>query len=330
MATANPATPAPLGNFRNPYEFLRAPDVEEARQLAELKKAGTLTHQAVENLRQARRSALSLAAANHRECIRALAWNILRTRHAPPMDMQSDFLAIKHGCCTVLSLVSLIAAEVTANDYPHDLPFHPDALELADAMRRNHLAALQIVKDRIRTGALPVRAVSGIPVGCNDDPAVLAWCNDLEAVTPPRALCTTLADARDLVQAIGLNPLRELASESAPPTEQAPEMPAELEAPKRKGARRKTGRMTEAKKAIREILRIAGPELGKGAAASVVFNAIRGGEVPAPFQMWEAPDESGEKVVWWTDTKKKEHALPREKVREYANEAWDELFPTPR
>ena len=55
-----------------------------------------------------------------------------------------------------------------------------------------------------------------------------------------------------------------------------------------------------------------------------------GGEVPAPFQMWEAPDESGEKVVRWTDTKKKEHALPREKVREYANEAWDELFTTPR
>jgi len=132
--------------------------------------------------------------------------------------------------------MSLVAAEVTANDYPHDLLFHPDPHELADAVRNNHRAALQIVKDRIRTGALPVRAVTGIPVACNDDPAVLAWCNDLEAITPPRALCTTLADARTFVHAAGLDPLRELAGELAPPSDQvqnvpAEERPAELAAP---------------------------------------------------------------------------------------------------
>lgn len=208
MATTNPPKPAPLGSYRNPYDFL--------------KDAG--------------RDRASLAVANHRSNIRGLTWRLTRDGRVSPMDMQSDFLAIKHGCCPVLSLVSLIAAEVTANDYPHDLPFHPDALELADAIRRNHLAALQIVKDRIRTGALPVRAVTGLPVACNDDPAVLAWCNDLEAVTPLRALCTTLADARAFVQAAGLNPLRELAGEPAPPSEQAPNVPAEeapadLEAP---------------------------------------------------------------------------------------------------
>ena len=208
MATTTPPKPAPLGRSRNPYELLKDAD----------------------------RGSRALVMANHRERIRALAWAMTPAAHTPPEHAQANFLAIKHGCCTVLSLVSLIAAEVTANDYPHDLPFHPDALELADAIRRNHLAALQIVKDRIRTGALPVRAATGIPVACNDDPAVLAWCNDLEAVTPPRALCTTLADARAFVQAAGLNPLRELAGEAAPPSEQVPSVPAEeppadLEAP---------------------------------------------------------------------------------------------------
>ena len=236
MATANPATPSPLGNDCNPYEFLRAADVEQARQIAELKAAGTVTDQAIEEIRQESRRALSLAIANHRERIRAIAWRMLRTREAPPVDMQYEFLADKREDCTVLSLVSLIAAEVTANDYPHDLPFHPDAHELAEAISRNHRSALQIVKDRIRTRALPVRAGTGIPVACNDDPAVLAWCNDLEAVTPPRALCTTLADARAFVHAAGLNPLRQLAGELAPPSDQVPNLPAkeappDLEAP---------------------------------------------------------------------------------------------------
>lgn len=231
MAIANQAKSAPLGRDRNPYEFLRAPDVEEARQIADMKTAGTVTDQAVEELRQERRRALSLAIANHRECIRALAWRMLRTREAPPVDMQYEFLADKRGDCTVLSLVSLIAAEVTANDYPHDLPFHPDAHELAEAISRNHRSALQIVKDRIRTRALPVRAVTGIPVAYNDDPAVLAWCNDIEAIRPPQALTTTLADARALVQAIELNPLRELAGESAPIPEQVTELAGELAPP---------------------------------------------------------------------------------------------------
>ncbi|WP_435750570.1 hypothetical protein [Thauera sp. AutoDN2] len=258
MENTNPPKPAPLGGYRNPYEFLRAPDVEAWRKIADLKTAGTVTDQAVEEIRQEGRRALSLAIANHRENIRALAWRMLRTREAPPVDMQYEFLADKRGDCAVLSLVSLIAAEVTANDYPHDLPFHPDAHELAEAISRNHRSALQIVKDRIRTGALPVRAVTGIPVAYNDDPAVLAWCNDIEAIRPPQALTTTLADARALVQAIGLNPVRELAGESAPipeqvtelagelapPSDQVPNVPAkeappDLEAPKRIGRRPK-------------------------------------------------------------------------------------------
>lgn len=312
MATTTPPKPAPLGRSRNPYELLKDAD----------------------------RGSRALVMANHRERIRALAWAMTPAAHTSPEDAQANFLAIKHGCCTVLSLVSLIAAEVTANDYPHDLPFHPDALELADAIRRNHLAALQIVKDRIRTGALPVRAVTGIPVACNDDPAVLAWCNDLEAVTPPRALCTTLADARAFVQAAGLNPLRELAGEPAPPSEPVPELappseqgpnvpaeevPADLEAPKQIGRPPKTRRMTEAKKAIRAILRNADPSLSRCAAYGFVVGAIRDGKVPSPFQMKERTDESGRRVFVWTDTKGKEQTLEPDTLRRYVREAWDEL-----
>lgn len=317
MATANPPKPAPLGGYRNPYDLLK----------------------------DANRGRASLAAANHREHIRALAWHMLRTRNAPPMDMQSDFLAVNHGGCTVLSLVSLIAAEVTANDYPHDLPFHPDALDLADAIRRNHVAALQIVKDRIRAGALPVRPVTGIPLACNDDPAVLAWCNDLESVTPPQALCLTLADARAFVHAAGLNPLRELAGESAPPSEQvtelagelvppsdqvpnvpAEEVPTHFEAPKQIGRRPKTNRMTAAKKAIRAILRTADRRsLSRSAAYDFVVFAIRDGNVPSPFQMEEEKDESGGRVFVWTDTKGEKQRLRPDTLRRYVREAWDEL-----
>ena len=335
MATANPATPSPLGNDCNPYEFLRAADVEQARQIAELKAAGTVTDQAIEEIRQESRRALSLAIANHRERIRAIAWRMLRTREAPPVDMQYEFLADKREDCTVLSLVSLIAAEVTANDYPHDLPFHPDAHELAEAISRNHRSALQIVKDRIRTRALPVRAGTGIPVACNDDPAVLAWCNDLEAVTPPRALCTTLADARAFVHAAGLNPLRQLAGELAPPSDQVPNLPAkeappDLEAPKQIGRRPKTERMTEAKRAIRAILHAAGPDLSRGAAHSFVMQAIRNGEVPSPFQMKEGTDESGRRVFVWTDTKGKEQDLEPDTLKRYVREAWNERDQAPR
>lgn len=349
MAIANQAKSAPLGRDRNPYEFLRAPDVEEARQIADMKTAGTVTDQAVEELRQERRRALSLAVANHRERIRALAWRMLRTREAPPVDMQYEFLADKRGDCTVLSLVSLIAAEVTANDYPHDLPFHPDAHELAEAISRNHRSALQIVKDRIRTGSLPVRAVTGIPVAYNDDPAVLAWCNDIEAIRPPQALTTTLADARALVQAIELNPLRELAGESAPipeqvtelagelapPSDQAPNVPAkeappDLEAPKQIGRHPKTGRMTEAKRAIRAILHAAGPALSKGDAYSFVMQAICNAEVPSPFQIKEGTDESGRWVFVWTDTKKKEHAIEPATLKRYVRDAWKERDQAPR
>ena len=35
MATTSPPKPAPLGNYRNPYEFLRAADEEQARALAD-------------------------------------------------------------------------------------------------------------------------------------------------------------------------------------------------------------------------------------------------------------------------------------------------------
>ena len=344
MAIANQAKSAPLGRDRNPYEFLRAPDVEEARQIADMKTAGTVTDQAVEELRQERRRALSLAVANHRERIRALAWRMLRTREAPPVDMQYECLADKRGDCVVLSLVSLIAAEVTANDYPHDLTFHPDAHELAEAISRNHRSALQIVKDRIRTGALPVRAVTGVPVAYNDDPAVLAWCSDIEAIRPPQALTTTLADARALVQAIGLNPVPELAGESAPipeqvtelagelapPSDQVPNVPAkeappDLEAPKQIGRRPKTGRMTEAKKAIRAILRTADRSLSRSVAYDFVVGAIRTGKVPSPFQMKEGTDETGQRIFVWTDTKGKEQKLRPDTLSRYAREAWDEL-----
>lgn len=197
MASTNTATPAPLGRRRNPYELLKDED----------------------------RRRRSLATANHRERIRALAWGMMPAARATPDDAQATFRAIKNGGCRVLELACLLAAEVTAHDYPHDLPFHPDDQELGDAISRNFRALLQIIKDQIRTGALPVRQDVGVQLGCNADPAVLAWCNDPAAISPPKMLCTTLDNARALAQAIGLNPLRELAGESAASTYQSPTAP---------------------------------------------------------------------------------------------------------
>ena len=227
MASANQSKPASLGKYRNPYERLRAPGADEARQIAELRAAGTLTHQAYDELRRDCRAALSLAVANHRERVRGLAWEVMRAGRTAPAHWQADFRARARGSLLVLSLVFLLAAEVTANDYPHDLPFHPDDEELAEAINRNFSAVLQVVKERIQTGALPVRPELGIQLDCNAEPAVLAWCNDPASISPPGMLCATLDDARVLAQAIGLNPPRELVGESAPLTEQ----PAEFEAP---------------------------------------------------------------------------------------------------
>lgn len=302
MASTNTATPAPLGRRRNPYELLKDED----------------------------RRRRSLATANHRERIRALAWDMMPAARATPDDAQATFRAIKQGSCRVLELACLLAAEVTANDYPHDLPFHPDDQELGDAIGRNFRTLLQIVKGRIRTGALPVRQGVGVQLGCNADPAVLAWCSDPTSISPPRMLCTTLDDARALAHAIGLNPLRELVGESAPPTEQAPALPPDLESPGRKGKPSKTGRMNAAKKAIREILREAGEMMSKSVAPDAVFRAIRDGRVPAQYRMVEEDriNEAGDthKVVVWTDTKGKQQTLEAATVRRYALAAWDALY----
>jgi hypothetical protein len=204
MATTNTPKPAPLGRRGNPYEALKDSD----------------------------RGRRSLAIANHRERIRAFAWAMIPAARTTPDDAQAAFRALKQGGYPPLSLVCLLAAEVTANDYPHDLPFHPDDQELADAIGHNFNTVLQVVKERIRTGALPVRRNVSVQLGCNADPAVLAWCNDPAAISPPQMLCTTLDDARALAQAIGLKPLRELAGESARHTDEAPATPpAELEGP---------------------------------------------------------------------------------------------------
>lgn len=126
--------------------------------------------------------------------------------------MGGAFLAKKGGGVSLLACVSLIVAEVTAKDFPADLPFWmvPDDKEFAAAIGRTHREALQIVKDAIRTNALPVRRAQGIPRHCNQEADVIAWCDDTAAARPAAKLCGAREDMRGVFAVLGLQPPPEL------------------------------------------------------------------------------------------------------------------------
>ena len=119
-------------------------------------------------------------------------------------------MAKKGDHISLLACVSLIVAEVAAKDFPADLPFWPNDEEFAAEIGRNHREALQIVKDAIRTNALPVRRAQGIPRPCNQEADVIAWCDDTAAARPPAKLCVARADVRGVFAALGLQPPPEL------------------------------------------------------------------------------------------------------------------------
>lgn len=202
--------PAPLGRYRNPFEFLKDADRQAQEKRADLERTGHLTDETAREIAETRRSQRKHAESNHRERVRRLAWSLTPAGSPTPDDMGGAFLAKKGGGISLLACVSLIVAEVTAKDFPADLPFWPEDEELAAAIARNHREALQIVKDAIRTNALPVRRAQGIPRTCSQEADVITWCNDTNAARPPAKLCVAREDMRGLFAELGLQPPPEL------------------------------------------------------------------------------------------------------------------------
>ncbi len=202
--------PAPLGRYRNPFDFLKDADRQEQKKRADLERTGRLTDETAREIAETRRSQRKHAESNHRERVRRLAWSLTPAGSPTPDDMEGAFLAKKEGGISLLGCVSLIVTEVTAKDFPADLPFWPEDEELAAAIARNHREALQIVKDAIRTNALPVRRAQGIPRTCSQEADVITWCNDTNAARPPAKLCVAREDMRGLFAELGLQPPPEL------------------------------------------------------------------------------------------------------------------------
>lgn len=204
--------PAPLGRYRNPFDFLKDADRQEQKKRADLERTGRLTDETAREIAEACGSQRTLAEANHRELVRRLAWNLTPAGSRTPDEMGGAFLAKKGGGVSLLACVSLIVAEVTAKDFPADLPFWmvPDDKEFAAAIGRTHREALQIVKDAIRTNALPVRRAQGIPRHCNQEADVIAWCDDTAAARPAAKLCGAREDMRGVFAVLGLQPPPEL------------------------------------------------------------------------------------------------------------------------
>lgn len=208
-----PATqPAPLGRYRNPFDFLKDADRQEQEKRADLERTGHLTDEAAREIAEAGRSQRHLAEANHRERVRRFAWNMTQAGSRTPDEMGGAFLAKKGGGISLLACISLIVAEVTAKDFPADLPFWmvPDDEEFAAAIGRTNRETLQIVKDAIRTNALPVRRAQGVPRPCNQEADVIAWCDDTAAARPADKLCVAREDMRGVFAALGLQPPPEL------------------------------------------------------------------------------------------------------------------------
>ena len=202
--------PAPLGGYRNPFDFLRDMDRQEQEKIVDLERTGRLTDDAVREIAEVYRSQRTHAETNHRERVRRLAWNLTPAGNPTPDEMGGAFLAKKGDHISLLACVSLIVAEVAAKDFPADLPFWPNDEEFAAEIGRNHREALQIVKDAIRTNALPVRRAQGIPRPCNQEADVIAWCDDTAATRPPAKLCVARSDVRGVFAALGLQPPPEL------------------------------------------------------------------------------------------------------------------------
>ncbi|MHB1372297.1 MAG: hypothetical protein ACYCWL_00220 [Thauera sp.] len=190
--------------------------------------------------------------------------------------------------------------------------------------------AVKNAKAAIRAGTMtPRNQGAGLPLD------LARWCAEdetlrtLEEFMPHSRVMVRRSDARSWFESMGVDVpgfLHCKRKQAAP----AEEVPADLEAPKQIGLRPKTGRMTEAKRAIRAILHAAGPALSRGAAHSFVMQAIRNGEVPSPFQMKEGTDESGRRVFVWVDTKGKEQELEPDTLKRYVREAWNERDQAPR
>lgn len=198
--------PAPLGGYRNPFDFLRDVDRQEKEKRAELERTGRLTDEAAREIAEAYRSQRAQAETNHRERVRRIAWDLTPAGSTTLDEMGSAFLANKGGHISLLACVSLIVAEVTAKDFPADIPFWPDDDEFAAAVTQTHREALQIIKDAIRTNTLPVRRARGLPRPRNQEADVIAWCDDTAAARPPAGLCVARADVRGVFMALDLQP----------------------------------------------------------------------------------------------------------------------------
>lgn len=61
--------PAPLGRYRNPFEFLKDADRQEQEKRADLERTGRLTDETAREIAEACRSQRTLAEANHRELV---------------------------------------------------------------------------------------------------------------------------------------------------------------------------------------------------------------------------------------------------------------------
>lgn len=196
--------PSPLGGYRNPFDFLKDAERQEQERRADLERTGRLTDEATREIAEAYRLRRTHAETNHRERVRGLAWNLTQAGNPTPDEIGGAFLAKKGDHISLLACVSLIVAEVTAKDFPADIPFWPDDDEFAAAIGKNHREALQIVKDAIRTNVLPVRRAQGIPRPCNQEAEVIAWCDAAAAARPPAKLCVAHADVRGVFAALGL------------------------------------------------------------------------------------------------------------------------------
>ena len=175
-------------------------------------------------------------------------------------------------------------------------------------------------KAAIRAGIMTPRLQgSGLPVDLS------RWCAEddipctIEEFMENSRIMVRRRDARSWLESLDAEApgiLHCKQTQAAP----AEEVPADLEEPKQ------TRRMTEAKKAIRAILRTADRRsLSRSAAYDFVVVAIRDGNVPSPYQMEEEKDESGGRVFVWTDTKGEKQRLRPDTLRRYVREAWDEL-----
>ena len=212
-----------------------------------------------------------------------------------------------------------------------------EAMHAEPIARRKHVAHYETARAAVKNAKAAIRAgiITPRDQGAGLPLALAHWCNEdetlrpIDELMPHSRVMIRRSDARNWCESMGVDVpafLHCKQTQAAP----AEEVPADLEAQKQIGRRPKTGRMTEAKRAIRAILHAAGPALSRGTAHSFVMQTIRNGEVPSPFQMKEGTDESGRRVFVWTDTKGKKQELEPDTLKRYVREAWNERDQAPR